>query len=142
MIAGISSLVFVPLLAVSLVHFLWAFGSNWPVNDQKTLARTVAGFKGIDHMPPRTVSASVAIAILFAGIWALFMSDPAPNHWLTLGGGAFALVFLGRGIAGFTKKWRALTPEEPFATFDRKLYSPLCLGVGTGFLLLTIWRLV
>jgi len=142
MIAGISSLVFIPLLAIFMVHILWAFGSTWPAQDQKTLARTVTGFKGVEHMPPRIASAAVAIAVLAAGTWALFMSDPAPNPLLTLGGGVLAFVFLGRGVAGYTKKWRDLTPEEPFATFDRKLYSPLCLGIGIGFLFLTIWRLI
>lgn len=141
MIAGIASLVFIPLLAISMVHFLWAFGSNWPAQDQKSLAHTVAGFKDIERMPPRIMSAAVAIGILLAGLWALSMSSPLPNPILTVGGAVLTLVFLTRGIIGFTSLWRDLTPEEPFATFDKKLYSPLCIGLGLGFLFLTIWRL-
>lgn len=141
MISGIASLVFIPLLAISIVHLMWSFGSKWPAADEKALAQTVAGFKGVEKMPPRIVSFTVAVFIFFAGGWALFMTDPAPNNLLTLGGALLALIFLGRGIAGYTEQWRALTPEEPFATFDRKVYSPICLGVGSGFLFLTIWRL-
>lgn len=141
MIAGIASLIFVPLLAISMVHLLWAFGSKWPAQDQKSLARTVVGFKDIERMPPRIMSAAVAVGILTAGIWALSMSGPLPNPTITTGGIVLTLVFLARGIVGFTPWWRNLTPEEPFATFDKKLYSPLCIALGLGFLFLTIWRL-
>ena len=55
---------------------------------------------------------------------------------------AVALVFLGRGIAGFTPAWRRLTPEQPFATLDVRYYSPLCLAIGTGFAALAIKELL
>lgn len=142
MIAGIASLVFVPLLAIAMAHILWSFGGTWPVQDQKTLARTVVGSRDIERMPPRLLSATVAIFIFASGIWALSMTDPAPNLLLTLGGLALAIIFLMRGIAGFTSQWRALTPEEPFATFDKKVYSPLSFGIGLGFAILVLWRLL
>ncbi len=141
MIAGIASLVFIPLLSIAMVHMLWAFGSTYPVRDEKTLARTVAGFKGIEKMPPRPVSFLVSLLTLGTGIWALALTDPGPSPILTLGGALLTLVFLGRGIAGYTKKWRQMTPEEPFASMDRKIYSPLCLFIGTGFAVLTLLRL-
>jgi len=141
MIAGLASLIFIPLLAVSMVHLMWAFGSTWPVSDPQTLARTVVGAKDIQRMPSRLMTGLVAIAVLAAGIWALAMTDPSDSPILTWGGVALALVFVGRGIAGFTRAWRAMVPEEPFATFDRKLYSPLCLAIGVGFVTLVIWRL-
>ena len=141
MIAGIASLVFIPLLSIAMVHMLWAFGSTYPVRDEKTLARTVAGFKDIEKMPPRPVSFFVSLLALGTGIWALALTDPAPSPILTLGGVLLTLVFLGRGIAGYTEKWRQMTPEEPFASMDRKIYSPLCLFIGTGFAVLTLLRL-
>lgn len=140
MMAGISSMVFIPLLMVFFVHTIWAFGGTWPANDEQTLARTVVGLRDITRMPPRWQSAIVALLVITAAMWALFMSDPAPNLIITLGGALLTLVFLGRGIAGYTKKWRALMPEEPFASFDKKVYSPICLWVGLGFAILTIWR--
>jgi Protein of unknown function (DUF3995) len=140
-IPGIASLVFIPLLAISMAHYMWAFGSRWPVRDEETLVRTVIGFHGATRMPNRFVTFIVATAILAAGVWALAMTDPSDSLILTTGGALLALVFLGRGIAGFTPKWRALVPQEPFATFDKKLYSPLCLAIGAGFVLLVVWRL-
>ena len=142
MMAGIASLVFIPLLAVFFAHAIWTFGGTWPATDEQTLARTVVGTPGITRMPPRWMAGLVAILILGAGFWALFLSDPAPNSLLTLGGAVLAAIFLARGIAGYTTKWRALTPEEPFASFDKKVYAPLCLWVGVGFTILTIWRLL
>ena len=100
----------------------------------------MVGTQNVTRMPPRILTALVALLILIAAIWALTLSDPAENAIVTLGGGILALVFLGRGVAGFTPKWRALTPEEPFATFDKKVYSPLCLMIGIGFAFLTYWR--
>ncbi len=141
MVAGIASLTFIPLLAISLVHLLWAFGLTYPAKDELMLARTVAGFKGIEKMPPKLASLGVAVATMFAGIWALALTDASPSLVLTGGGIVLMLVFLARGFIGFTKKWREMTPEEPFATFDRKLYSPLCIGIGLGFLVLTALRL-
>ena len=59
-----------------------------------------------------------------------------------LAGLAVALVFLGRGVAGFTPAWRRHTPEQPFATLDVRYYSPLCLAIGIGFAALTIKELL
>ena len=53
-----------------------------------------------------------------------------------------ALVFLARGVLGYTAGWRARFPTEPFATLDRKNYSPLCLVLGAGFLILVVMRLL
>lgn len=141
MATGISSLVFVPLLAIFFAHIMWAFGSTWPVKDQKMLARTVAGFKGIEKMPPRFATFGVAIAAFAAGIIGLLLSDPETNNTLTLLGVLLAGIFLFRGILGFTSKWRELTPEEPFRTLDRKIYSPLCIGIGICFVTLVAMRL-
>ena len=55
---------------------------------------------------------------------------------------AIAAVFIGRGILGYTAGWRARFPTEPFATLDRKNYSPLCLWIGAGFLILVLMRLI
>ncbi len=141
MIMGIASLVFIPLLAIALVHFIWALGFNYPVKDEKTLARTVAGFKDVKKMPPKTLSALVGAGVLGAGIWVLAMADPMDSSILTLGGAILALVFLGRGALGYTKKWEEITPEQPFRALDKKIYSPLCLAIGAGILFLTLWRI-
>ncbi|MCB1517031.1 MAG: DUF3995 domain-containing protein [Hyphomicrobiaceae bacterium] len=138
MLAGIASLVFVPLLTIAIAHLMWSFGAKFPAQDEAMLAKTVVGRPGIEKMPSRWMSFLVALFALAAGIWALSLSDPTPDLILDIGGVGLALVFLARGIAGFTSGWRQRFPEEPFRTFDRKLYSPLSLAIGLGFALLTL----
>jgi hypothetical protein len=94
-------------------------------------------------MPNRLVIFVVALLILAAGLVALSISDHDSGGLLwTLIGAVLAIVFLGRGLAGYTPGWRARHSGEPFATLDRKTYSPLCLWVGVGFVLLVAMRLM
>jgi hypothetical protein len=130
------------LAALAGIHLYWAAGGVWPGTDQKSCARAVAGFRGIDRMPPPPAGVAVALALFAAAGLALVLSGrpgstPAASLLLLLGVGA-AFVFLGRGIAGFTLAWRRLTPEMPFARNDVRWFSPLCLAIGAGFALLTI----
>lgn len=142
MTAGIASLVFILLLAVIFAHLMWAFGSTWPVGDSKTLARTVAGFRGIEKMPNRLLTFFVAVLLLAVGIWVLLLSGEDSDPVLTIGGFLIAAVALARGAAAWHPSWRALTPEEPFASLDRKIYGPVSLAIGFGTLLLCIWRVI
>ncbi len=142
MTAGLASIVFIPLLAISMVHMLWAFGSNYPAKTEQDLARTVAGFKNIEKMPPRLASLAVSLATFFAGLWALALTDPSTSLILTGGGVVLTFVFLARGLVSYTSWWRALTPEQPFARFDVKVYGPLCLFIAVGFGWLTLLRMV
>jgi hypothetical protein len=132
----------VVLAALAGIHLYWAVGGVWPGTDQKSCARAVAGFRGIARMPPPAAGMAVALALFAAAGLALVLSGgpestPASSLILLLGVGA-AIVFLGRGIAGFTPAWRRLTPEMPFARNDVRWFSPLCLAIGAGFVLLTI----
>ena len=139
MIAGIASLVFIPLLAIFFAHIIWAFGGTYPASSHELLAKTVIGMPGRTRVP-RLASGAIALAILAAGLIALSLADPDPGLPALLLGGALALVFLGRGAIGYTQFWRERTPVEPFRTMDRKFYSPLCLALGLGFLFLVFWR--
>ena len=139
----VGSLTFVPLLMVALAHFLWSFGSTWPIRDETLLAQTVVGAPGITRMPNRFLTFIVSLLVFAAGVVALALADHTSGGWpLTLLGALLALVFIGRGILGYTPGWRARFPTEPFATLDRKNYSPLCLWVGAGFLILVLMRLL
>jgi hypothetical protein len=138
----IASVVFVILLAVSLAYLLWAFGSRWPIRDPELLARAVIGRPGVTRVP-RLASFVISVLIFAAGIIALSLADhTAGDWWLTALGVLLAALFGGRGLAGFTKGWQDRHSVEPFATLDRKTYSPLCLIVGAGFLILVIMRLL
>jgi hypothetical protein len=74
---------------------------------------------------------------------ALSLADPvAGGPGLTLLGVLLALLFIGRGVLGYTPGWRARFSAEPFASLDRKNYSPLCFWIGAGFLILVLMRLL
>ena len=138
----IASIVFVILLTVALAHLLWSIGSRWPIKDAELLARTVIGRPGVTRVP-RLASFVIAVLVLAAGIFALSLADhDAGDWWLTLIGLLLAGVFLGRGALGYTAGWRTRFSLEPFVTNDRRVYSPLCLIVGAGFLILVIMRLI
>ncbi|WDR05295.1 DUF3995 domain-containing protein [Devosia rhodophyticola] len=139
----IAALMFVPLLAVALAHLLWSMGRTWPIRDEKLLAQTVTGFKGVEHMPPKLASLAVAIATLAAGIVALSLADhDSGGIALTLLGLPLAAIFLGRGAIGYTQRWAEKTPHPSFRYNDRRVYSPLCLALGIGFAVLTVVRLL
>ena len=139
----IAALMFVILLAVSTAHFLWSIGRTWPIRSEKLLAQTVVGFEGIERMPPRLASFAVSVATLAAGIIALALADhDSGGLALSLLGLPLAAVFLARGIVGYTSWWAAKTPEPNFRLNDTRVYSPLCLFLGLGFVALVILRLL
>lgn len=133
------------LFGLSALHLLWATRSPWPRQSQAELARAVAGFPGIDTMPPPAACIVVAfgLAIMAADALALgrLISTILPVLTTLIGVGSTA-IFLGRGVAGYVPAWRRLTPEEPFATLDPRYYSPLCLLLGAGFLCLLLGRAI
>jgi len=139
----VGSLTFLPLFTVAFAHYLWAFGNTWPIRNEALLAQTVVGRPGITSMPNRFVTFLVATALLVFGVIALSLADPvAGGLGLTVLGVLLALVFITRGVLGYTPGWRAQFPTEPFASLDRKNYSPLCFWIGAGFLILVLMRVL
>jgi hypothetical protein len=128
------------LLLLAALHAYWGIGGFWPGTDAVSCARTVGGFTGARSMPGPAACFGVAGALGAAALVALAASGalpvPAPLAGIVALGAA--LVFLGRGIAGFTPAWRRLTPEQPFAWLDVRYYSPLCLAIGAGLFILAI----
>jgi hypothetical protein len=138
----LAALMVIPLLAIAIAHFLWSIGRSWPIRDPELLPRTVIGMPGVTRVP-RLPSLVVAVAIAIVCVLTLALADhTGGGTLLTVIGGLLALVFLGRGIVGYTPQWAARTPVEPFRTLDRKTYSPLCLALGAGFVILVVMRLI
>lgn len=135
-------LMFIFLLAVAIAHLMWSIGRSWPIRDPAMLARTVVGVPGTTRVP-RLASLGVAVLALAAGALAVALADKTSGGaWLNGLGVLAALVFLARGAIGYTRWWQERTPEEPFRTLDRRNYSPLCLALGAGFLVLVLVRLI
>jgi hypothetical protein len=145
MTALIAVLVFVTLLAISLLHLAWALGSPFPCKDREALVRSVVGRSGGGGMPPDLSSALVAAAIFLAALWPLMMQGwiltSVPVTLQGLGALVLIAVFLGRGIIGMTPWFRSLLPEEPFVTLNRKYYSPLCIVLGLCYLIILIGKI-
>ena len=140
---AISSFMFIALLAVAFAQILWAFGNTWPIRDEKLLAQTVVGTAGIERMPPRRNSFAIGVFTFVSGVVALSLADhDSGGSLLTVVGFALGLVFLARGVAGYTAWWAVRTPEPNFRFNDRRVYSPLSLLLGAGFVALAILRLL
>lgn len=139
----VAALVFVVLLAISMAHLMWSFGLTYPISDERLLAQTVVGKAGIEHMPSRWASFGISMLTLAAGILALALADHTSGGTsLSLLALPTAAVFLARGAVGYTQWWARLTPEPNFRVNDQRVYSPMSLFIGAGFLLLFILRLL
>ena len=139
----VSALVFVILLAISMAHLAWSCGLTYPIRDEKLLAQTVVGTANIEHMPPRWASFGVAVLTFSAGILALALADHTGGGLpLSLAALPASAIFVVRGAVGYTRWWAGQTPEPNFRLNDRRVYSPLCLAIGAGFLLLFLMRLL
>ena len=139
----VSVLTFLPLMVIAFAHLLWALGTNWPITSEALLAQTVVGRTGITQMPNRLLTLFVAIVLFAVAVIAMGLGGHDDGGVIrTVLGALCAVAFLGRGVLGYTPGWRARFGAEPFATLDRKNYSPLSLWIGAGFLILVVLRLL
>ena len=128
-LAGVMSVL---LLALDCVHLLWAIGFWWPIRDERALVAAAVGVKTATRMPGPIPCALVAVALLFAAVWPWIMGGPVRHVGMV----AVATVFLIRGILPWRAGWRRVYVQEPFATYDRRYYGPLCLALSCGFVVL------
>ena len=138
----VAAVMFVPLLALAIAALTWSFGGSFPLRDRALLAGAVIGRPGVDRVPKRIGLGLFAVA-LAAGMLALALADKTGGGApLTAAGALAGFLFVGRGALGFMPGWRARHTGEPFATLDRRNYSPLSLMLGAGFLVLVLMRLI
>ena len=121
------------LLAISGIHFFWAFGGKWgadgaiPTNREGKKMLNSSG-----NFPSVFATLIVAFGLLVMSLLHLekvqSLSLPIPTWIDTYGLKIIAVIFLIRAIGdfryvGFFKKIK----ETKFATLDTKYYSPLCI---------------
>jgi TRAP-type C4-dicarboxylate transport system permease large subunit len=132
------------LAAIASLHAAWGLGYHWPSESEQALVRAAVGTSGATRMPPPAACFVVAALLAGVSVWPLFavgLLNEAWPRWLTLlAGAAIAMVFIARGVAGYLPAWRRLHSAEPFATLDRRYYAPLCLVLGSGFLIILLQR--
>jgi hypothetical protein len=123
------------LVAIAALHAYWGRGGLWPEKSEAELARAVVG-DGRTRMPSPRSCFAVAILLLIVALWPwLLLRHPVSQAVLAVGV-VIAAVFLVRGLAGYSPRWRRRFSAEPFATRDMRLYSPLCMVLATGFMVL------
>ncbi|MBV8394501.1 MAG: DUF3995 domain-containing protein [Alphaproteobacteria bacterium] len=135
--ALLALLLFVAVGAIAFIHFRWGRGSTWPEADEEQLARAVVG-DGRRRMPSPLACYIVAALLALVALWPLYALDHAGELLtlqITFG---IAGIFVARGLAGYSRRWREHFTAEPFATRDRRYYSPLCLLLGAAYAALVI----
>jgi hypothetical protein len=139
----VSAMLFTVLVALALLHAYWGFGGRWPASNDRDLARTVVG---VARLPSAAACYGVAVALALAGFYAIWTGRILRPPWpfeLTLAGSlGLALLFLLRGLGGYHPAWRRSHPLEPFAIYDKRFYSPLCLAFGFAYLILSLWAIM
>ncbi|MFO1084799.1 MAG: DUF3995 domain-containing protein [Reyranellaceae bacterium] len=131
----LASLLFVAVGAVAAVHVLWGLGSTWPESSAEALARGVVG-DGRRRMPPAWQCFAVALALALVALWPFYMLGRGGDPLVLAGSFAIGGLFVVRGLAAHSPRWRSRFHDEPFATRDRRYYSPFCLMTGIGYLAL------
>lgn len=125
-------ILFAVLFGLSLLHFQWGRGSHWPLASEEALARSAVG-DGRRRMPGPIACFAVAALLLAVGVWPLVSLGHATEVWAQRISVVIAGVFVARGVGGFTPRWRQFFYDEPFATLDKRYYSPFCIVLGLGF---------
>lgn len=122
------------LLLLSALHLFWAFGGRWGIGVAVPIVDGRPAFE-----PSAAASIVVAIGLACAALVALtrggLIPSPLPDaaaQWMSI---ALAAIFFARAVGdfrlvGFFKRVR----RTRFATWDTRLFSPLCLLLACGFL--------
>ncbi len=128
-------LLFLGVGGIAVIHGLWGLGSTWPEANAEALARSVVG-DGRRHMPAPWQCFAVAGLLALIALWPFVMLGRDEEPWVLAVTFAIAGVFVVRGMAGYSPRWRSHFRDEPFATRDKRYYSPYCLLMGVSYLAL------
>lgn len=119
---------------IALLHGFWAFGGRWGA----AAAIPELPGQGPAFRPGVLATLAVAAALTAAAYLVLARIEVLPRAWpvgletglLFAGAAVFALRAIGEfRYVGFFARVR----DTRFARMDRRLYSPLCLGLAVVF---------
>jgi hypothetical protein len=105
-------LLFLGVGVLAVIHAMWGLGYNWPEANEEALAGVLA----------------------LVALWPFVLLGRDELPWVQAVTFSIAGVFVARGVAGYTPTWRGHFRDEPFATRNRRYYSPYCLLMGVGYL--------
>lgn len=121
------------LAFLSGLHIYWAFGGRWGWGTAIPQIDGRAAFSP-SQFATVLVAFGLAVAALVPLVRTGALSVPAPQWLSQWSAGLLALVFFVRAVGdfrlvGFFKRVRG----TPFAIWDTRLFSPLCLLLAAGF---------
>ena len=127
------------LAVLCLLHVYWAAGGRWA---QGVVVPEVGGRKTIDPGPGATLVVAALLGLACATVAlrsGVVELDAVPGWLVRVGAWVLTVVFALRAVGdfrtvGFFKRVRA----TPFARWDTRLYSPLCLLLAVGCLLVAL----
>lgn len=134
------------LVAIALLHILWATGNPFPAMNTEDLAGNVIGS---ETLPPPILSIAIALALvggaaLIAARFTQLLHAPARRSRLLAAAlGLFASALALRGVGGFASSIATLvgktmpdaSPHANYVLWDLALYSPLCVLLATATLI-------
>lgn len=119
------------LAGLAGLHVAWGVGASFPFTSRAALADAVVG---TTEVPPPAACYSVAAALAMAS--GLAADVPLGSPRLRVAGRVGVAIVLGaRGILGLSGRTDLVSPASAsrrFRRLDRRLYSPLCLLLGTA----------
>lgn len=120
------------LTAAAVVHAMWAAGSTWPAKDSDHLADLVVGARPFPSSPLTWLVTGLIGSAAAVTAMATTGSGNQRGRWARRGTRLVAGGLLLRGVAGFTTSALETTDATPlYRRWDLRLYSPLCVVLGT-----------
>lgn len=128
----------VSFVLLGFLHFYWAVGGKAGVHK---VIPTIDGKPSIE--PEKIITALVGAALVGIGAVSYLLGfvklDEVPyGKYIVYVGWLLSVVFVARSVGdfnlvGFFKKYKT----SEFAVYDTKYYSPFCLSVSAGFVVLS-----
>src|SRR5262245_33672930 len=120
----LAALLSIALLAIAALHAYWGLGGLWPRTSAADLARAVVG-DGRTRMPAPWSCFAVAVLLAVMAIWPWLLLRHPVGQPVLAAAIVITAIFLLRGLAGYSPRWRKRFSAEPFATLDMRFYSPV-----------------
>lgn len=117
--------------AAAVLHAAWATGSTWPAANHDELADLVVGRR---PFPSATLTwVVVGLLASAAGITAAASTTASHRRWVRLGARGVGTALLARGIGGLVLSSNQIANSTAaYRHNDLRIYSPLCLVLGTA----------
>jgi len=129
---------FLVLTLIFIIHIYWGAGGFWPGDSLESLSSIVLGGQQGEVIPVGLETYLISTVFLLFALLAISpfttLKKLLPDRFHKVLFYLVAAVFLIRAGLGFLEQWIRPSPEgTPFIFWNRVLYSPLCLFMGSGY---------